>query len=338
MQLVPNGLPVNVPIAGHTYARDQFVALGAGVIVGRCGRSRPPVSALSPPLLSFIGREWVVLPANHVVLSLILEREEQLGYVKFSVSPTLGLMQQPTIADAIAPEFASCSFIGWFGPAVRTREQAMCADSSIWMGHGVWNFYSIEWNVSNGRLTEWMHLPWPVDKAALDGSHSLVVAQLGGMFMLIDLDATLSQKVVVGKVSRASLEGKEKIDHLVLWKGIAYALLTDNPGLLCLTTGQRLASLPGRAQPIGGPYFAVRCPATYTIEVFSVEEPTKLCSRHREQFCTDVVFSQELLVRDHGSFTQNGANYIEVIDALSGFVVFKMPNREPLICLLILQK
>ncbi|KAH3761042.1 ADPribosylation factor subfamily protein [Pelomyxa schiedti] len=79
-----------------THARQQFVALGVGVIVGRCGRSSP-VSALTPSSLSIIGRDWVVFPARRVVLN-VRNTINLPYYIKFSVSPTLGLVDPPTSA------------------------------------------------------------------------------------------------------------------------------------------------------------------------------------------------------------------------------------------------
>ncbi|KAH3743311.1 hypothetical protein Pelo_15304 [Pelomyxa schiedti] len=109
--------PKAVETKDNTDARDQFIALGVGVIVGRCGRDiASPVSALTPPLLSCIGREWIVFPARLVVVELACHSVViAKNFVRFSVSPTLGLVRHPTMIN-----FGSINrvtyFYGWVGP------------------------------------------------------------------------------------------------------------------------------------------------------------------------------------------------------------------------------
>ncbi|KAH3763272.1 hypothetical protein Pelo_4873 [Pelomyxa schiedti] len=95
----------------ETDARAQFIALGVGVIVGRCGGSSP-VSALTPSSLSILGRDWIVFPARVVVAKLA--RRDAKKYVKISVSPTLGLVGHPTIVPFGRHQVSS--FFHWVGP------------------------------------------------------------------------------------------------------------------------------------------------------------------------------------------------------------------------------
>ncbi|KAH3760299.1 hypothetical protein Pelo_7874 [Pelomyxa schiedti] len=101
-------------------ARSQFIALGVGGIVGRCG-AHSAVSSLSPPLLSLIGRDWVAFPARHVVVDLGDDDTAVNGYwtthvfVEFSVSPTMGVVDRPAAVSDFGRNRA-CTFHGWVGP------------------------------------------------------------------------------------------------------------------------------------------------------------------------------------------------------------------------------
>ncbi|KAH3767367.1 hypothetical protein Pelo_751 [Pelomyxa schiedti] len=112
---------VGVSFKDHIDARNQLIAFGAGVIVGRCGRDiGSPVSVLTPASLSIIGRDWVVFPARDVVLTVrdAVVRSDDGGsssnnthkYVAFSVSPTHGLAALPKLFCFTG------EFRGWVGP------------------------------------------------------------------------------------------------------------------------------------------------------------------------------------------------------------------------------
>ncbi|KAH3722477.1 hypothetical protein Pelo_18817 [Pelomyxa schiedti] len=104
------------------------------------------------------------------------------------------------------------------------------------------------------------------------------------------------------------------LHDFVCWEGMAHAVLYQNEGLLCLSTGQRTPLRPGVAHPIGGKYAAT---CTYSdeeciTEVYSVFEPERVCFTHR------VLRESERL---SGS---QGVNTIKVVDAVSGFLMCKM--------------
>ncbi|KAH3760594.1 hypothetical protein Pelo_7573 [Pelomyxa schiedti] len=63
------GTWLRLPGSVYLDALGQFVALGAGVIVGRCGAASD-VSSLTPPLLSLIGRDWVMQPNRRILFSV----------------------------------------------------------------------------------------------------------------------------------------------------------------------------------------------------------------------------------------------------------------------------
>ncbi|KAH3761026.1 TNF receptor-associated factor 5 [Pelomyxa schiedti] len=85
------------------YARNQFVALGVGVIVGRCGNNSH-VRSLTAPLLSELGHRWVVTSERDVVVKVTRTGvgSDNRGpdiLVNFTVSPTLGLVRAPVVLD-----------------------------------------------------------------------------------------------------------------------------------------------------------------------------------------------------------------------------------------------
>ncbi|KAH3743299.1 hypothetical protein Pelo_15292 [Pelomyxa schiedti] len=113
-----------------TYARSQFIALGAAVIVGRRGHNNStvvPASTLTPPVLSLIGREWVVFPAKRIAIDLTsaagvggdggggTDDDDHHELITLSVSPTLGLVDAPRVAHV--GSLATNEFCGWVGPA-----------------------------------------------------------------------------------------------------------------------------------------------------------------------------------------------------------------------------
>ncbi|KAH3758868.1 hypothetical protein Pelo_9307 [Pelomyxa schiedti] len=105
-------MDTTIAIKEQTHARGQFIALSVGVIVGRCGCGAP-VSALTPSLLSLIGQEWVVVPARNLVVGLV-DAHHTHNFVKFSVSPTLGLVGHPKalVVDLLG-DTQACRFHGW---------------------------------------------------------------------------------------------------------------------------------------------------------------------------------------------------------------------------------
>ncbi|KAH3763905.1 acetyltransferase, GNAT family protein [Pelomyxa schiedti] len=94
-----------------TDARDQFVALATGAVVGRCG-ARSALRALTPYQVSQLGRDWVVHASLHVVLDLGIRFKPKCVTVAFSVSPTLGLVDRP----AVVARGCYGKFQGWVGP------------------------------------------------------------------------------------------------------------------------------------------------------------------------------------------------------------------------------
>ncbi|KAH3732148.1 hypothetical protein Pelo_17022 [Pelomyxa schiedti] len=103
MMYVPSSPPT---VEVHIDARSQFVALGVGVIVGRCG-SRSHVRALTPPDLTHIGREWVVVPQSGGGINLTISQQYYDWFAHydrhlprnafFTISPTLGLVSAPDL-------------------------------------------------------------------------------------------------------------------------------------------------------------------------------------------------------------------------------------------------
>ncbi|KAH3760302.1 hypothetical protein Pelo_7877 [Pelomyxa schiedti] len=97
-------------------ARSQFIALGVGGIVGRCG-AHSAVSSLGPACLSLIGRDWIVFPAKHVVIELMNDKLTMYVFVEFSVSPTMGVVDLPAVADLGSKSgHRLWKLCGWVGP------------------------------------------------------------------------------------------------------------------------------------------------------------------------------------------------------------------------------
>ncbi|KAH3758887.1 hypothetical protein Pelo_9326 [Pelomyxa schiedti] len=351
-----------------TYASSQFIALAAGIIVGRCGCSSP-ASSLAPSSLSTIGREWVVFPARVVVVGLLCPENNQRKYVKIVVSPTLGLVGDPTILSFGGTKVGR--FCGWLGPRSLTGERLVLtidsefkdlavidtSRSTVWdyVKHililpismlGTWNsnrrWLAVTengsqttlslWNFERGIATgiEGVVLPRRVARTALWGDSSLVVSQQEGGVLVIDLEATLAHKRLVGTpLTFSVLSGNTLIDHIVSWQGVDYALLSVN-AVLCLGNGQVMpwrwcGENGGIAHTIGGPYAAkwISSGEGLTLVVYSVLEPTTMCCVHRAQMGRERVYcGHEMVLLEE--VVDQGPSTIKVIDAVSGFLVCKM--------------
>ncbi|KAH3714570.1 hypothetical protein Pelo_18920 [Pelomyxa schiedti] len=196
--------PNTVVIHHHISARSQFIALGAGVIVGRCGGTSP-VSTLTPPLLSQLGREWVAAPSRSAdgAVQVVIDLVRTTGafvpphsYFSFAVSPTLGIVGTPFSVETLCD--GRREFHGWVGPeSTGTRFAVMSVftdcrmvvldterSDARWavafpvrleLAMTLWNFDSIE----RGEVTcaPDISLPWRVENMAFDGDCSLVIAQ-----------------------------------------------------------------------------------------------------------------------------------------------------------------
>ncbi|KAH3731972.1 hypothetical protein Pelo_17192 [Pelomyxa schiedti] len=103
---------MQITFGGVIDARSQFIALCVGGIVGRCG-AHSAVSSLSQPLLSLIGRDWIVFPARRSAIMLIDFGWTISLFVEFSVSPTMGLVDRPAVVDYGE---RITQFRGWVGP------------------------------------------------------------------------------------------------------------------------------------------------------------------------------------------------------------------------------
>ncbi|KAH3732586.1 hypothetical protein Pelo_16588 [Pelomyxa schiedti] len=92
---------LTVDVHSQTCSRMQFIALA---------------QFLTRPLLALIGRDWVVFPSRRVVLELVGKPEDAKLHqmIMFSVSPTLGLVDYPTVVDL----GLGLDFCGWVGPDV----------------------------------------------------------------------------------------------------------------------------------------------------------------------------------------------------------------------------
>ncbi|KAH3743303.1 hypothetical protein Pelo_15296 [Pelomyxa schiedti] len=370
-----------------TYARSQFIALGAAVVVGRCARggddnscccSRAPVSALTPSLLCLIGREWVVFAAKRLAIDLTAGGGTAAHHelITLSVSLTLGLVDAHRVLADIGGTVENWGFRGWVGGSASGSDSAderFALVVSRRVGAGAcqvgvidtarleapaeveaviknwWNGTMSLWNlagIESGIVTkaENMSLPWSVDRVAFDpddGSLVVVVSARGFYSaMIIDLDATLVEKRVVGRpISIYCASMDESIQGVVCWKGMHHVLFSGYPnraGMLCLETRQKTSLGSGNAHPIGGPYFAVTRPSSegstptkYCIEVFSILEPTKVLCVHKYVEDGGVFIRKEVVVRDTGArYEHHRPGDIEIIDAVSGFVVCRVVNRE----------
>ncbi|KAH3767430.1 hypothetical protein Pelo_694 [Pelomyxa schiedti] len=359
--------PNTVVIHHHISARSQFITLGAGVIVGRCGGSSP-VSTLTPPLLSQLGREWVAAPSRSAdgAVQVVIDLVRTTGafvpphsYFSFAVSPTLGIVGTPFSVETLCD--GRREFHGWVGPeSTGTRFAAMSVSSDCRMvvldtersdacvarlsdphtykfcicrrwavafpvrlelAMTLWNFDSIE----RGEVT-YISLPWRVENMAFDGDCSLVIAQgtAQGDVMVVDLEATVSQRRLIGSATYTSRfkRGRSIVD-MWCWRGMTYGTVKREGSLFCLTTGQRIAStVKGRmAQPVGGEYFATRGQSVSdgnVMQVFSVRDPTRLCCTHMVGHFDTVHFGHGMVVR------QLRLKDVEVVDAASGTIILRI--------------
>ncbi|KAH3742574.1 hypothetical protein Pelo_16024 [Pelomyxa schiedti] len=351
----------------QTYAHSQFIALGVGVIVGRCGCASP-ASVLTPSSLSLIGRDWVVIPERHVVVELKADRRAASQYVKFGVSPTLGLTSRPEIVDFSSGRWdqSDRKFCGWVGPdsaadrfALLTWENlseegarhlcvldmktgrrvaALVTDSisefdslsstrrwAVTAKSGgdvlsLWNFDHVD--TGEVKAVEGISLPDAPSEIAIDGDFLVIIfrglRKNKRMLITADLPSTLA----IGALGNYKFY-YAAFTRLWCWHRTMYSLDTDS-SLLCVTTGES-TELPLKKgfTPIGGPYYAVKNGSLW--EIYSVVEPTKLVCRHRADRGGTIQFGQELVVKEPGMTTKS-PNHIEVIDAVSGFVIFRMCN------------
>ncbi|KAH3767073.1 hypothetical protein Pelo_1053 [Pelomyxa schiedti] len=362
--------PKAVETKDNTDARGQFIALGVGVIVGRCGRDiASAVSALTPPLLSCIGREWVVFPARLVVVEMAYQSfHKAKEFVRFSVSPTLGLVRHPTMINfGINNKVTYC--YGWVGPqssgdrfaltmaqaaddsreaqklvvidtSGRSEDLRLCNWLSLsgpWCNNRRWIAATKNipltssltlWNldgVESGSVSkvEDIDLLWRVSRAAFCDDSSLVVSQPEGGIMVIDLEATFSESRLVWTPVQIADFDRMYLNHIICWNGVLYALLYGTDGstwVQCLTTGGRTKLSGDYTVPLGGPYVAV-CTSREErgVDVCSIVEPTKVRVHHRAQNGIErFVLGREMVFWDSAQTTT------EVIDAVTGFVVFKM--------------
>ncbi|KAH3731372.1 hypothetical protein Pelo_17796 [Pelomyxa schiedti] len=381
----------DVRVYDQTDARAQFVSLAAGAIVGRCGGNWSALSILTPPMLTLLGREWVVFPRLRPVVLLTTRNNgrkvpPQTQYVMFSVSPTLGLVDYPCVLDlGLQSEFR-----GWVGPTsslvhrphdhygwlhgrfafvnssynlngLSFSLKVIYMDVSgnedvatimimknrktwpeIWkhnwkwgvlvekMEMSLWNFeVPVEEPGGDVKKVQEMPLPWThrVTSLVFDGTDLLVVMLAAQptqqMVITVDLTATWEQQRVVISHTQTAFNGKS-IEATWCWRGNVYTTTCDC-ALCCITTGQVTTSHKGNEvmKPIGGPYFTTRLyPRGSPTMVYSVEEPTKLCHRHAVERHGSIHFAHELGVREPVCAKKN--RYIEVVDAVSGFSVFKM--------------
>ncbi|KAH3760984.1 hypothetical protein Pelo_7218 [Pelomyxa schiedti] len=355
-----------IAVKDQTYARSQFIALGVGVIVGRCGR-RSPASALTPSSLSLIGRDWVVVPERHVVVELKAGRSSQ--YAKFGVSPTLGLISRPEIVGFSSGRWIQTDrkFHGWVGPhCARDRfalvtwknpsDGARCvcvldmktgrrvaasltdgisgfdlisstrrwAVTAYRRGEvmSLWNFDRVE--TGEVKVVEGITLPGEPSAIEVDDLGDLLVVVFGGlqsdrrMLITTDLPSTLATGGL-GNYMSYDVAFKK----LWCWNRTMYSSGIDC-SLSCVTTGKSTVLPPNSGfTPIGGPYYAIKIGSLW--EIYSVVEPTKLVCRHRADRRDTILFGQQLVVKEPG-MTTTTPNHIEVIDAVSGFVIFKIPD------------
>ncbi|KAH3762136.1 hypothetical protein Pelo_6025 [Pelomyxa schiedti] len=357
-------------IEDATCACDQFISLAAGVIVGRCGRDNAsPASALTPSSLSHIGREWVVFPARHVVISGLTS--QQYEFIRFSVSPTLGLVDQPATFYTSALHRGPVVFCGWVGPLPRSHNGAPRfalmlegdrnlrvldskgqVDAQIppvtlnsyahehytsrrWFCiHNRWTNTLSGWNFDDlplPRPPARVSLPLDVKSAAF-GDGSLVVSLQDGDAVAIEFEGTLAQRRLVS--SPLGHVGDVQIRSAICWRGLTYALPYGDACIMCLNTGQRTPLHKGEVQPIGGPYFVVTTQyeggnrPSYCTKVYSVVEPTKVLCTHQNLQPARLHFGNEMVVRNTDGHIGSRSGALEMIDAVSGFVVFKLKNIQ----------
>ncbi|KAH3763630.1 hypothetical protein Pelo_4515 [Pelomyxa schiedti] len=366
-------------------ARMQFVSFAAGTLVGRCGGNWSVVSVLSPPLLALIG-EWVVFP--HLCAVVLLAGPYGIPptqHVMFTLSPTLGLVDYPSVVD-----FGLMNrFRGWVGPSC---SRPLHPSNDHYGSRGCWRFavvndggsglgYNIsvidtgngaaeiitknrmsmsdiwknnwKWGVlvdnKHRAMTLWnfelllgseccgvreangtMDLPWSVSSFAFDGTDFMVFMlnptdeqasfSRSQKLVTVDLQASWEQQRVVVTGSPTLFIGEA--GAIWCWRGNVYTTTRDG-SLCCITTGQVTTSHKGNQvlNPIGGPYFSTKSFSCFPKEVYSVEEPTKLCHRHKVDRGS-IHLAHELGVRDPGWAKKN--RYFEIVDAVSGSSVFKM--------------
>ncbi|KAH3732642.1 hypothetical protein Pelo_16533 [Pelomyxa schiedti] len=356
-------------------ARDQFVALGVGVIVGRCGgRGGAAASALTPSSLAILGRDWIVFPARVVVVALLPTSGGDCAarHVKISTSPTLGLVCHPTILS-FGPNISVRIFYHWVGPRsccgdrfalvyahattplwdnvpvsdlcvidhfgnvkliLRANLSGTWCSNRHWVASlgtprgdvlstvSLWNLDGVEQGTA--RSMEGVSVPGGVKRLAFGGSDGSLVVQLESGVLVVDLEATFAEnRLVYAPLPLADLDGEDTfIDNIVCWEGMDHALLYQNEGLICLSTGQRReVHHTGTTCLIGGPYAATCIHEERDcgeIEVYCVFDPTKVFYTHRTQSGREILrFGNETVLLDDGTT-------IKVIDAVSGLVLCNM--------------
>ncbi|KAH3723084.1 hypothetical protein Pelo_18212 [Pelomyxa schiedti] len=213
---------------------------------------------------------------------------------------------------------------------ISTRRWAVvvpCIEKSLMT---LWNFDHVE----VGRVEEAsrIELPWAAERMAIDGDHLVVAPKVAKKteqplgVVVVDLPATMETKrLAISQHIVTSTHGS--FWRLWSWNQRVYATLTDD-SLMCVSSGERtIYPQSFRLMPIGGPYFYVDYQGSYAWYVYSATEPDKLCCRHTAEGMHTVIFGQELAVKVPGL----GPNRVAVVDAVSGLVIFKIPNSEDLL-------
>ncbi|KAH3764821.1 hypothetical protein Pelo_3316 [Pelomyxa schiedti] len=315
-----DGIITVVAIHSHMDARSQFIAIGAGVIVGRTSRSRcrQPWGSSEPAVDSFRrteaenGREfhgWV--------------GPESAGK-RFAVTsvPKSGLAE---VIDTERPGWCVVATLSSSNYSKFSISRRWGVVMPVRWGHAVtlWDFGSIGSGGEVASVTE-ISLPWDVDNMAFDGDCSLVVAKSNVGVMVVDLQATMEQRKLVGRDVPLCIEMGRYIREMWCWKGMAYATATREEGFLfCLTTGQKieLTEIGGKVLPIGGEFFVnskeAETDLVTAMRVFSVRDPTQLC-------CTHGVGRMCSLHAGHGVVAREsygGPMEVQVVDAASGIPI-----------------
>ncbi|KAH3731973.1 hypothetical protein Pelo_17193 [Pelomyxa schiedti] len=272
-------------------ARSQFIALGVAGIVGRCG-AHSAVSSLSQPLLSLIGRDWIVFPARRSVVQLVDSGWKTTLFVEFSVSPTMGLVDHPTAGDFGGKTMKK--FHGWVGPkSAGTRFPLIGSVDSLqvtdrnWKPGSSWELvlnntrsvmstnvvacvmwggtvFGSAWAEIEKAVVTYSEVPvpWQVVKMVFVGDDALAVlheSPTGRAVDVIDLAGTMQHKEL--RVTRKFTLATDECQFgnpVWCWHGRLYTTTNRDQHIVCVTTGERIR-LPGVNRrplcPVGGPYF-----------------------------------------------------------------------------------